>query len=80
MKKRNKQLRSLLVTFAVILAVVAVLGTVVVVDSSINDRSAKEISIDEAQRIVNDTFDALPAKQAKGAQWLGETVKFSLTR
>ena len=72
MKKRNKQLRSLLVTFAVILAVVAVLGTVVVVDSSINDRSAKEISIDEAQRIVNDTFDVLPAKQAKGAQWLGE--------
>jgi len=72
MKKKNKQLRSLLVCLSVILAVVAILGTVVAIDSKINDRPAKELSINEAQQIVNDAFDALPAKQAPGAQKLSQ--------
>ena len=72
MKKKNKQLRSLLVTVAVILAVVAVIGTVVLVDSAINDRPAKELSVKEAQDIVNSAFDELPSKQAAGAKKLSQ--------
>ena len=72
MKKRNKQLRNLLICIAVILSVVTILASVVFVDSVLNDRPAEELSVEEAQQIVNSAFDSLPAKQASVAQWLGE--------
>ena len=72
MKKRNKQLRNLLICIAAILSVVTILASVVFVDSMLNDRPAKDLTVEEAQQIVNSSFDSLPAKQASAAQWLGE--------
>lgn len=72
MKKKNKQLRNLLICVAVILSVITILASVVFVDSVLNDRPAKELSVEEAQSIVNSKFDSLPAKQASAALWLGQ--------
>ena len=78
MKKKNKQLRNLLVCLAVILAVVAVLGTVVVVDARLNDRPAEDLTCEEAQKIVNDAFSALPNNVADGAQKLDEYTEIKV--
>ena len=78
--RKNKHLRNLLVTVAVILAAVAVLGVVVAVDSKINDRPAKDISCEEAQKIVNDAFSALPNNVAGGAQKLNEHTETKVNK
>ena len=70
MKKKNKKLRSLVVCLSVILAILAVLATIIVVDSKVNERPAKEMSIADAQALVNDTLDSLPSPLAQGAQKL----------
>lgn len=80
MKKKNKQLRSLLVCLAVILAVVAVLGSVVIVDSKVNERPAKDITCEEAQTIVNDAFSTLPEKSAKGSVKLDESTVITVNK
>ncbi len=78
MKKKNKQLRNLLVCLAVILSAVAVLGTAVIVDSKINARPAKELTLDEAQALVDATLDEIPAKYASGANSLNEKTSVTV--
>lgn len=80
MKKKNKQLRNLLICLAVILAVTSVLGTVVFVDSKINERPAKDITVDEAQKIVDDAFATIPATQAQGAQKLNGLTEIKVNK
>lgn len=80
MKKKNKQLRNLLVCLAVILAVVAVLGSVVIVDSKINERPAKDLTNEEAQAIVNDALSTLPEKSSKGSLELNANTEITVNK
>ena len=79
MKKKNKQLRNLLVCVSIIVAVVAVLGTVVFVDNKLNERPAKEMTVEEAQKLVDTTFDALPGKLSKSAHTLNDNTSITVT-
>ena len=67
MKKMDKRLRRLVVVLSVILALAAIIGVLVAVDSMTTSGKAKEISVEEAQSLVDATFDDLPVNEAKGA-------------
>jgi len=67
MKKMDKRLRRLIVVLSVILAVAAIVGALVAIDSIITSGKAKDISVEEAQTLVDTTLDDLPVNIAKSA-------------
>ena len=68
MKKMDKRLRRLIVTLAVILAVATIVGALVVVDKIITSGKAKEMSVEDAQTLIDSTFDELPVNIASGSK------------
>ena len=78
MKKMDKRLRRLIVTLSVILAVATIVGTLVVVDKIITSGKADEISVEEAQTLVDTTLDDLPVNRAGGAIKVRENTVVSV--
>ena len=78
MKKKNKQLRNLLIFISVVVTVVAIFGSVVFVDSTINERPAKDLSISDAQALIDDTFKALPKNYAGAALLVNEKTSITV--
>ena len=74
MKKMDKRLRRLIVLAAVIVTIATIIGALFAVDKIITSGKAKEISVEEAQTLVDTTFDDLPVNIAEGALKIRENT------
>lgn len=66
---KNKHLRTLLVTLAVLASVALVFGTILILDGSTGPIS-EEITLEDAQALIDKTFSSLPSTVAKGAVYI----------
>jgi len=67
--KKNKHLRNFLYALIAVVVLLGILGSVLLIDS-LNNKADQKIDIDQAQKMVNETLDALPNNVAMSAQYI----------
>lgn len=75
--KQNKHLRNLIYALIAVAIVVAVIGTVLLVDKFSN-KASQEITVAEAQELVDTTLDSLPNNVAFSAKYIREQSKVTV--
>ncbi len=76
--KKNKHLRNFICALVALVIIVGAVGVIVLVDS-LNNRVSTNITIEDAQKIVDETLDGLPNNVAFSAKYLRENTKVSVT-
>lgn len=75
--KNNKLLRTLL-CIAIAVAVIAIIIGVIVVVDNLNNKVSKEITLEEAQTLVDDQLDLLPNNIAEGAKYIRNNTNLTV--
>ena len=75
--KQNKHLRNLIYALIAVAIVAAVIGTVLLVDKFSN-KASQEITVAEAQELVDTTLDSLPNNVAFSAKYIREQSKVTV--
>lgn len=75
--KTNKHLRNLLYALIAILVVAAVIGVALLVDT-LSSKTSQEITLDEAQELVDETLDSLPNNVALSAKYIRSQSKVTV--
>ena len=75
--KQNKHLRNLIYALIAVAIVAAVLGTVLLVDK-LSNKASQEITVAEAQELVDTTLDSLPNNVAFSAKYIREQSKVTV--
>ena len=75
--KKNKHLRNLLCALIAIVIIAGAVGIVVLVDS-LNNRASTEMSIEDAQALVDQALDELPNNVAFSAKYLRENTNVTV--
>ena len=75
--KTNKHLRNLLYALIAVLVVAAVIGVALLVDT-LSSKTSQEITLDEAQELVDETLDSLPNNVALSAKYIRSQSKVTV--
>ena len=74
-QKKKQKKNGRLIAVAVVLAVIAAVIAVTYIQQRIHGRLSREVSVEEAQQIVDDTLSALPNSVSMGAKYLAANTK-----
>lgn len=75
--KKNKLLRNLIISAIAVAVVALILGAVIFIDS-LNNRVSEEITVEEAQMMVDKQLDELPNNVAEGAKYVRGKTKVTV--
>lgn len=75
---KNKHLRTLLITLAVLAAAVLIFGAILILDGSTGP-IREEIALEDAQALIDETFSALPSSVAGCAKYIGSVTHIRVT-
>ena len=75
---KSKKKRNRLIVLIAVLVIIAAAVVVTLVQQAIYGKISREISIEEAQQIVDETFEALPGAVSMGAKYLEQNTEVTV--
>ena len=75
---KSKKKRNRLIVLIAVLVIIAAAVVVTLVQQAIYGKISREVSIEEAQQIVDETFEALPGAVSMGAKYLEQNTEVTV--